>query len=170
MSSIVAKTKAIVDFLNQRKIDDAAAYLCDGLIHAQEILRNNPGTPKIAVGFSKGQARVNFPGGDITGRENEYFYAIISRGRGLSQDRASNLYFGVEGGKPLIEDAEIMRDALRTIRFDPMTDEQPDYVSLEEWGSPQGFNLDGFKVTIWVGTQMPNNQNIPIENHVLLPH
>jgi len=88
----------------------------------------------------------------------------------MSQDRASNLYYGVEGGKPLIEDAEILRDALRTIRFDPMTDEQPDYVSIEEWGSPQGFNLDGFKVTIWVGTQMPNNQNIPIENHAILPH
>ena len=157
MSSIVSKCETIVNFLNLNKIDDAVAYLCDGQIHAQEILRNNPGTPKIAVGFSKGQARVNFPGGDITGRENEYFYAIISRGRGLSQDRASNLYFGTEGGQPLIKDAELLRDALRGIRFDPMTDEVPDYVSIEEWGLPQGFNLDGFKVTIWVGTQMPNN-------------
>jgi hypothetical protein len=168
MSSIIDKAKAIVKFLNANKIDDATAYLCDGQIHAQEILRNNPGTPKIAVGFSKGQARVNFPGGDITGREKEYFYAIISRGRGLSQDRASNLYDGVEGGQPLIQDAEILRDALRTIRFDPMTDEQTDYVSIEEWGLPQGFNLDGFKVTIWVGTQMPNSQNIPIANQ--MPH
>ncbi len=170
MSSILSKAKAIVDFLNANKIDDATAYLCDGLIHAQEILRNQPGTPKIAVGFSKGTARVNFPGGDITGRENEYFYAIISRGRGLSQDRASNLYFGVEGGKPLIQDAEILRDAMRTLRFDPMTDEQPDYVGIEEWGLPQGFNLDAFKVTIWVGTQMPNNQPIPAEVNQKLPH
>ena len=164
MSSIFSKAKAIVDFLNdpKNKIDDAMAYLCNGQIHAQEILRNNPGTPKIAVGFSKGQARVNFPGGDITGRENEYFYAIISRGRGLSQDRADNIFDGVEGGKPLLQDAEILRDLLRAIRFDPISDEQPDYVSIEEWGVPQGFNMDGFKITIWVGTQMCNDNPIDL--------
>jgi hypothetical protein len=164
MSSIFSKAKAIVDFLNDpnNKIDDATAYLCNGQIHAQEILRNNPGTPKIAVGFSKGQARVNFPGGDITGRENEYFYAIISRGRGLSQDRADNIFDGVEGGKPLLQDAEILRDLLRAIRFDPISDEQPDYVSIEEWGVPQGFNMDGFKITIWVGTQMCNDNPIDL--------
>jgi hypothetical protein len=160
MSSIVSKANKIVDFLNDPKnqIDNATAYLCDGQIHAQEILRNQPGTPKIAVGFSKGQARVNFPGGDITGRENEYFYAIISRGRGMNQNRADNIYSGTEGGNPLLQDAEILRDALRAIRFDPVTDEVPDYVSIEEWGMPQGFNMDGFKITIWVGTQMPNDQ------------
>ena len=164
MSSIFAKAKDIVDFLNdpKNKIDDATAYLCNGQIHAQEILRNNPGTPKIAVGFSKGQARVNLPGGDITGRENEYFYAIISRGRGLSQDRADNIFDGVEGGKPLLQDAEILRDLLRAIRFDPISDEQPDYVSIEEWGVPQGFNMDGFKITIWVGTQMCNDNPIDL--------
>ena len=156
MSSIILKSKAIVNFLNNRKIDNATAYLCDGQFHAWQILRNQPGTAKIAVGFTKGQARSNFPGGDITGRENEYFYAVVSRGRGLKDDRAANIYDGVGGGKPLIEIAEIVRDALRSLRFDPQTDEVPDYVSIEEWGQPQGFDIDAFKVTIWVGTQMPN--------------
>jgi len=154
MSFIISKVKFIVDQLNQNKIDDATAYLCDGEIHAQEILRNQPGTPKIAVGFSKAEGRRTFPGGDITGREQQYFYAIISRGRGLAQDRASNLYHGAEGGSPLIEDAEKLRDFLRGLRFDPKSDEVPDYVSIEAWGLPQGFNLDGFKITIWVGSDI----------------
>jgi hypothetical protein len=83
----------------------------------------------------------------------------------MTQNRADNIYSGTEGGNPLLQDAEILRDALRAIRFDPVTDEVPDYVSIEEWGMPQGFNMDGFKITIWVGTQMPNDQplnTIPI--------
>ena len=169
MSSIILKAKAMVDFLNKYKIDDATAYLCDGQFHAWQILKNQPGTPKIAIGFQGGKARVNFPGGDITGRENEYFYAIISRGRGLAEDRAANLYDGVEGGKPLIQDAEILRDALRAFRFDPATDEPPDYVGIDEWGLKEGFNIDGFKVTIWVGTQMPNDANLTIAEQLNIP-
>jgi hypothetical protein len=155
MSTIISKVLYIVENLNATKIDDATAYLCDGEIHAQEILRNQPGTPKIAVGFQRATPRIDFPGGDITGREQEYIYAIISRGRGLSQDRASNLYLGVEGGTALIADAECLRDRLRSIRFDPNTDEATQYAGMEAWGLPQGFNLDGFKITIWVGSQIP---------------
>ncbi len=156
MSSIITKLKAMRDFLNANPIDSASAYITDGQNQAYELLRNAPGVAKIALGFSKGVARSNFPGGDITGRENEYFYAIISRGKGLNQDRAANIVTGSGGGKPLIELAEILRDGLRTLQFDPATDERTDYVSIEEWGLLQGFNIDGFKINIWVGTQMTN--------------
>jgi hypothetical protein len=64
------------------------------------------------------------------------------------------LIYGSGGGKPLFELAEIMRDALRAVRFDPTTDEQPDYVDMSEWDL-QKFGLDAFEVKIWVGTQLP---------------
>lgn len=160
MSSIVSKVNKMVAFFNANRIDDATAYACNGQFEAYEILRNQPGTPKIAIGFERSEARVNFPGGDITGREKETLYAIISRGRGMTQDRAANTYEGVEGGKPLLEDAELLRDAMRAFQFDPVTDEQTDYIGMEEWGKPQGFNIDGFKIRIWVGAQMPNYQPI----------
>ena len=168
MSSIVFKARAIVNFLNDPKnrIDDAEAFLCDGQFHAWQVLKNRPGTPKIAVGFDKAQARSTFPGGDITGRANQYFYAIISRGRGLSENRADNVYDGVEGGKPLAEDAETLLQVLRTICFDPVTDEPTDWVSIESWGQPQGFNIDGFKVTIWIGSQMTNFKPINTNNTI----
>lgn len=161
MSAIISKLEAMRDFLNQQQIDSAPAFIVDGQFHAWEVLKNSPGVSKIAIGFQKSQARSNFPGGDITGRENQYYYAIISRGRGLNQDRAANIITGSGGGKALIELAEILRDALRAMRFGPNNDEQPDYVSTEEWGLPQGFNIDAYKVTIWVGTQMA--LNIPIQ-------
>ena len=152
-------------FLNDPKnrIDDAQAFIANGQFHAWNTFLNAAGTPKIAIGFQSGKARVTSPGMDITGRENQYFWAIISRGRGGAQDRAANIVDGVGGGKPLIESAEILRDAMRAFRFDPVTDEQTDYVGIEEWGLKEGFNMDGYKVTIWVGTQMPNDAPLPID-------
>ena len=98
---------------------------------------------------------MNFRGGDITGRDDQYYYAIVSRGKGLNQDRSANVFEGSGGGRPLLEIGEIMRDALRAIRFDPVTDEQPDYVEFGEWGLNEGFGIDAFQVKIWVGTQLP---------------
>lgn len=157
MSGIRQKINAIIDFLNQpdNQIDGAQAFLVGDRIEAYEVLKNSPGTPKIAVGFSKGDARVNFPGGDITGRENQYYYCIISRGRGLNQSRFVNLNNGSGGGRPLFELAEILRDGLRTFRFDSVSDEQPDYIGIEEITMQGGWNIDGFEVRIWVGTQLP---------------
>ena len=136
------------------KIDNAPCFIASDKVHSWEILKNRPGTCKIAVGFSRAEARVNFPGGDITGRENQYYYATISRGRGLAKNRSDNLIYGAGGGKPLFELAEIMRDALRAIRFDPVSDEQPDYVGMSEWDL-QTFGIDAYEVQIWVGTQLP---------------
>jgi hypothetical protein len=153
MSAIATKLKAMQQLLDG-KIDSAPCFIASDKVHSWEILKNRPGTSKIAVGFSKGVARSNFPGGDITGRENQYYYAAISRGRGLNQVRSDNLIYGSGGGKPLFELAEIMRDALRAIRFDPVNDEQPDYVGMEEWDL-QVFGIDAYEVQIWVGTQLP---------------
>ena len=153
MSTILYKLTAIKNLLDG-KIDSAPCFIAGDRIHAWEILKNRPGTAKIAVGFASAKARVNFPGGDRTGRDNQYFYAVISRGRGLNQVRSDNLIYGSGGGKPLFELAEIMRDALRAVRFDPTTDEQPDYTDMTEWDL-QKFGLDAFEVKIWVGTQLP---------------
>lgn len=161
MSFILEKLRAMQTLLNERKIDDAPCFIASDRIHCWEILKNRPGTAKIAVGFSGAKARSNFPGGDITGRDNQNYYAIISRGRGLNQTRSDNLIYGSGGGKPLFELAEIMRDGLRAIRFSPTTDEQPDYVSMEEWGLEQGFNIDAYEVKIWVGTQLPLMAPLP---------
>jgi hypothetical protein len=153
MSLIADKLKMMRDLLDG-KIDSAPCFIAGDRMHSWEICRNRPGTAKIAVGFSRGDARVNFPGGDITGRENQYYYAVISRGRGGAQVRSDNLIYGSGGGKPLFELAEIMRDALRAIRFDPVSDEQPDYVGMKEWDL-QTFGIDAYEVQIWVGTQLP---------------
>jgi hypothetical protein len=166
MSAIKQKLEAMKTLLDG-KIDSAPCFIAGDRIHAWEILKNKPGTAKIAVGFAKATARVNFPGGDITGRDNQYYYAIISRGRGLNQVRSDNLIYGSGGGKPLFELAEIMRDGLRALRFSPTNDEQPDYVSMSEWGLEQGFNLDAFEVQIWVGTQLP--QLSPIASQIIEP-
>ena len=154
MSAILDKLKAMQVMLDGN-IDSAPCFIAGDRIHAWEILKNRPGTCKIAVGFSRGVARVNFPGGDITGRENQYYYATISRGRGLNLTRSDNLIYGSGGGEPLFALAEQMRDKLRAIRFSPVNDEPPDYVSMSEWGLDQGFNIDAFEVQIWVGTQLP---------------
>lgn len=153
MSLIANKLKAMRDLLDG-KIDGAPCFIAGDKIHAWEILKNRPGTAKIAVGFSNGKARVNFAGGDITGRENQYYYATISRGRGLANVRSDNLIYGSGGGKPLFELAEIMRDGLRSIIFDPQSDEKPDYVGMGEWDL-QAFGIDAYEVQIWVGTQLP---------------
>lgn len=147
------------------KIDSAPAFIASDKIHAWEILKNRPGTCKIAIGFESAKARVNFPGGDITGRENQTLYAIVSRGRGLNQVRSDNLIYGAGGGLPLFDLAEQMRDMLRAIRFNPNSDEVPDYIGLEEWNEV-GFDIDAFICRIWIGTQLPmpsttaNNQPI----------
>ncbi len=161
MSSIKNKVSALRDYLDS-KVDSAPTFIASDKIHAWEILKNRPGTCKIAVGFEGEKARVNFPGGDITGRVNQTLYAIISRGRGLQQVRSDNLIYGSGGGLPLFDLAEQMRDLMRVIRFDPTTDEQTDYVSLEEWNEVS-FNIDAFICRIWIGTQLalptPSNNN-----------
>jgi hypothetical protein len=163
MSSIINKLNAMQKFLDG-SIDSAPAFVAGDTIHCWEILKNRPGTAKIAVGFQNSTARVNFPGGDITGRENEYFYAVISRGRGLTPGRADNLIYGSGGGLPLIALAEQMRDKMRAIRFDPNTDEVPDYVSLEDYTMEAlqgGILIDAMICKIWVGTQMPQPSSLP---------
>ena len=166
MSAIKDKLLAMQALFNQNKIDGAECFIASDKIHAWEILKNRPGTAKIAVGFGREDARVNFPGGDITGRVNQYFYATISRGRGLAQNRSDNLIYGAGGGKPLFELAEIMRDALRAIRFNPVNDERPDYIGMAEWDL-QTFGIDAYEVRIWVGTQLPMEQPIQLN---LEPH
>jgi hypothetical protein len=153
MSAIIDKLTAIKNLLDG-KIDSAPCFIAGDRVHAWEICKNRPGTCKIAVGFSRAKARTNFPGGDRTGRDNQYFYAIISRGRGGALVRSDNLIYGAGGGRPLFELAEVMRDALRAIRFDPVNDEVPDYVEMSEWDL-QKFGIDAFEVQIWVGTQLP---------------
>jgi len=154
MSSIKNKLTAMQAYLD-KQIDSAPCFIASDTIHAWEILKNRPGTCKIAVGFEGAKARVNFPGGDITGRENQNLYAIISRGRGLSQTRSDNLIYGSGGGLPLFDLAEQLRDMLRSVKFDPTTDEYPDYVSLDEWGNKEvGQVIDAFACRIWVGTQL----------------
>jgi hypothetical protein len=156
---------------NQNDLENARAYPAGDVIHAYEILKNSPGTAKIAIGFEREKARSNFPGGDITGRVDQYLYAIISRGRGVTNLRAANLVYGSDGGSPLFNLAEKMRDKLRSVRFDPLTDEQPDYVSLEEWGTKEiGVTIDAFKCTIWVGTQTsPTGSLAPVNQNNQLP-
>jgi len=152
MSSINNKLKALQSYLDG-KIDNAPAFIAGDQIHTWEILKNRPGTAKIAIGFEGEKARVTFPGGDITGRVNQNFYAVISRGRGLSQTRSDNLVYGAGGGRPLYDMAEQLRDMLRSIKFDPTTDEVPDYVGLEDWGKDIGMVIDAYICRIWVGTQ-----------------
>ena len=162
MSSIVSKLMGMKEFLDGT-IDSAPAFIAGDTIHCWEILKNRPGTAKIAVGFQNAVARSNFPGGDITGRENEFFYAAVSRGRGLTPGRADNLIYGSGGGLPLIALAEQMRDKLRAIRFDPNTDEPPDYVSLEDYTMEAlqgGVLIDAMICKIWVGTQLPQPSTI----------
>ena len=153
MSSIKSQCQAILEALDG-KIDSAPAYIASDFVHAWEILLNKPGTAKIAILFEDEKARVNFAGGDITGRVNRYIDVIISRGRGLNQVRSANLTDGTGGGRPLFDMAEDMRDVLRLIRFNPVSDEVPDYIGLGRWGKDEGFNIDAFKCSIWIGTQL----------------
>ncbi len=160
MSSITNQCVAIQQLLDGA-LDGAKAYIASDFIHCWEILLNSPGVCKVAILFEDEKARVNFPGGDITGRVNRYIDVIISRGRGLQQNRSANLTDGSGGGKPLFELAEIMRDKLRAVRFDPHTDEPPDYVGMGRWGKDEGFNIDAFKCSIWIGTQLNAVSAIP---------
>lgn len=156
MSSIINKLKGLQQLLDG-KVDSASAFIAGDKVHCWEILKNRPGTCKIAVGFENEQARVNFPGGDITGRVNQYYYAVISRGRGLQQVRSDNLIYGSGGGLPLCDLAETMRDMMRGVRFNPNNDEPPDYVSLEDYTMESlqaGILIDAFICKIWVGTQL----------------
>ena len=166
MSSIVNKLIALKNALDGT-IEDAPAFIAGDQIHVWEILKNRPGTCKIAVGFDTEKARVNFPGGDITGRTNQTLFAIISRGRGLNQTRSDNLIYGSGGGSPLIVLAETMRDVLRCIRFDANTDEPPDYIGLEPWGTQMGLLIDAYKCSIWVGSQLNLFSTLPSNNQPL---
>jgi hypothetical protein len=155
MSAIASKLKALQTLLDG-KIEGAPCFIAGDRSHCWEILKNRPGTCKIAVGFDDEKARSNFPGGDRTGRVNQNYYAVISRGRGLNQVRSDNLIYGSGGGKPLFELAEILCDGLRSIIFDPVTDEKPDYVSFGNSNWPlDKFGIDAYEVKIWVGTQRP---------------
>ncbi|MDE2104977.1 MAG: hypothetical protein KGL39_47505 [Patescibacteria group bacterium] len=153
MSSIKQKLTSLKSALDG-KVENAPCYIASDRIHAYEILKNKPGICKIAVGFMGGQARSNFAGGDITGREKQTLYGVISRGRGLGTSRSDNLIYGASGGSPLFDLAEQMRDIMREIQFDPTTDERTDYIGTEEW-NPGKYGIDAYEVKIWVGTQLP---------------
>lgn len=156
MSSITNKLKALQALLTQQPdLDMATAFIASDKVNSYEILLNSPGTAKIAIGFEDEKARVNFPGGDITGRTNQTLYAIISRGKGLNQTRSANLTDGSGGGQPLYQLAECMRDKMRTTQFNPNTDEFPDYIGLTDWSMELGIVIDAFICRIWVGTQLP---------------
>lgn len=157
MSGITNKLKSLQELLHDSDdIENASAFIVPDKIRAYGVLKGNAGTAKIAIGFEGEKARSNFPGGDITGRTNQTFYAIISRGRGLNSERAGNLTEGSGGGSPLFALAEAMRDKMRCMRFDPLTDEYPDYIGLEEWDlSNMGIMIDALICRVWVGTQLP---------------
>lgn len=155
MSSIINKLTALQAALgNKPDMDMAPAFIASDKVHSWEILKNAPGTAKIAIGFEDEDARVNFPGGDITGRTNQTIYAIISRGKGLQSNRSDNLVVGSGGGKPLFQLAECMRDKMRTMQFNPTTDEFPDYIGMKDWSTELGIIIDAIIVRIWVGTQL----------------
>lgn len=155
MSTIYNQCESLRRLLDgKNELDKAPAFIASDFVNAWEILLNNPGVAKIAILFEDEKARVNFPGGDITGRVNRYIDIIISRGRGLEMVRSDNLTKGSGGGQPLFMLAEILRDKVRAVRFDSDTDEQTNYVGMGRWGKDEGFNIDAFRVSIWVGTQL----------------
>lgn len=167
MSSISNKVKGLRDALNNQ-IENAPAFIAGDQIHTWEILKNRPGTCKIAVGFTSEAARVNGPGLDITGRINQYYFAVISRGRGMNLTRSDDLIYGSGGGSPLFELAEQMRNLMRGIRFSPQTDEVPDYISLEPWGQEFGMMIDALICKIWVGTQLELPSSTPDNTQPIL--
>lgn len=158
MSSIRDKLVGLQSYLDG-VIDNAPCFIASDRIHAWEILKNKPGTAKIAIGFETAKARSTFPGGDITGRDDQTIYAIISRGRGLNQKRSDNLIYGSGGGRPLFDLAEELRTRMRMVRFDPHTDEVPNYMGMEIWGEEFRWDIDAYICRIWVGSQLPQ----PIE-------
>lgn len=155
MSDVTNKLEGIRQMLDKNvKLDMAPAFIASDFVNCWEILMNAPGTARIAILFEDAKARVNFPDGDITGREDQYIDVMISRGRGLEQVRSGNLMTGSGGGHPLFQLAQDMRDMLRAIHFDPQTDERTNYIGFGRWGKDEGFNIDAFVVHIWVGSQL----------------
>lgn len=136
-------------------IENMPCFIAADDVNEYEILKNRPGTGKIAVGWSKSTARVNFPGGDITGRENQFLYATVSRGRGLNQTRSDNLIYGSGGGDALIALADKAVGLMRSCLFDPATDEPPDYIDSESLDI-KVYGVDGIRIRIWVGSQRTN--------------
>lgn len=170
MSCIFNQCESIRQLLHESDdLDKAPAFIANDFVNCWEILLNNPGKCKMAILFEEEKARVNFPGGDITGRVNRYIDIIISRGRGLQNVRSDNLTKGSGGGLPLYQLAEKMRDKLRAVSFDPQTDEHPNYVGLSRWGKDEGFNIDAFKVSIWIGSQLDMISNVSDTNPNTLP-
>ena len=153
MSTIKSQANALKTAL-EGSLDGTNVFIASDFIHAWEMLKSSPAAGSVAILFEEEKARVNFEGGDITGRVDRFFDLVVSRGRGLTLTRSDNLTQGVSGGVPLFEMAEQLRDVVRLMRFDPQTDEVPNYIGMSRWGKEEGINMDAFKVSIWIGSQL----------------
>jgi hypothetical protein len=98
------------------------------------------------------------------GMVNRTYLVIVSRGRGLELDPATNLVRGRAGGPPLFDLIESARQLLRACDFTPPQDEQhhdpenaecvPDYKGARPWRGAADLPLDAYELEFSVLTQL----------------
>jgi hypothetical protein len=135
------------------QVNGGAVKVANDESHLFTILGDAPGAPRTAILFDEETPRAE-ESNDYSGRVDRKIIIAVSRGRGFNLNQGDSLMKGADGGKPMFELVEELREVLRALRFG-------DYEPIPRYlGSArlqfQGVTTDAYKITIGPAAQIPD--------------
>ena len=116
-------------------------------------LSNREGAARVFVMVDGEDPRVNFPGGEVTAMVERGFSVVISKGRGLKEDRGAGLTEGVGGSDPFLALLDALVDMIRSM---VLGEEKTIYYrGFDHFGKEFGVISDAYRIRFAVGTLRP---------------
>jgi hypothetical protein len=141
---------ALSDFASE---DGGVAYIARDLRHMWQVAMQRTNTLSVIVAYNGEDARVNYEGGQVTGRVDRHFIVLLTRGRGMQQDRSLDLTDQVGNARPLYDLVDQATDIVRALVFDPYWVERTIYFNRVQPVQLSEAIMDAYQVEFSIGSQ-----------------
>ena len=124
------------------------------LEHAWRLAANDTTNPKFIIVFTGEEIRGDFAVAAYNHRVDRHFSMIVSRGRGMDQDRAKSLWKDTGNARPLFEIVEAARDVIRGLWSQEFVENPVDYRGINQWDT-RPYITDAYNVNFSIPCDLP---------------
>jgi hypothetical protein len=124
------------------------------LEHSWRLAANDTVNPKFIIVFTGEEIRGDFAVAAINHRVDRHFALIVSRGRGMEQDRAKSLWKDSGNAKPLYDIVEGARDVIRGLYSQQFVENPVDYRGINQWDT-RPLITDAYQINFSIPCDLP---------------
>jgi hypothetical protein len=140
--------------------EQGVVNVASDLEHAWRLASNDTQTPKFIVVFTGEDIRGDFPVAAINHRVDRHFSLIVSRGRGMDEQRAKSLWKDAQNAKPLFEIVEGARDVIRGLYSQKFVENPIDFRGINQWDT-RPYITDAYNINFSIPCDLPAFGGVP---------